>query len=113
MMHTLLRWATWIVVTYLPNVVWATVSLTISTHPGGTTIAGIPQTMAMGNVNGLGVGSTSIVTTGVTSGVLYVSLYDLNVTVTGGDKNNVVNITATVTSNFLHSTALIAKNCSP
>jgi hypothetical protein len=115
-MRTLLRWATLIVVTCLPNVVWAAsgINLTISTNASGAAIVG--GTMNMGNVDGLGVGTAStglsIVSTGVSGGVLYTSPYDLNVTLAGNEKNSNVNIRAQVTTNFTDP-IFIAKNCQP
>jgi hypothetical protein len=116
-MHTLLRWATALVVTCLPNVVWAAsgISLTINANASGAPI--LAGTMNVGNVNGLGVAAASsgisIVSNGVSGGVLYISPYDLNVTLSGTEKNSNVNITAQVTTNFLHPTMLAAQNCQP
>lgn len=116
-MRTLVRWATFVVLTCLPNVVWAAsgISLSITANASGAAI--LAGTMSVGNVNGLGVGTTttgiSVVSTGVAGGVLYTSPYDLNVTLSGNEKNSNVNITAQVTTNFLHPTMLVAKNCQP
>lgn len=116
-MRTLLRWATFVAVTCLPNVVWAAsgISLSITANASGAAI--LAGTMSVGNVNGLGVGTAttgiSLVSTGVVGGVLYTSPYDLNVTLSGSEKNSNVNITAQVTTNFLHPTILVAKNCQP
>ena len=115
-MRTLLRWATVVTVTCLPNVVWAAsgISLTITANAGGAAI--VAGTMNMGNVNGLGVGTAStgisIVSAGVTGGVLYTSPYNLNVTLNGNEKNSNVSITAQVTTNFADP-IFIARNCQP
>src|SRR5215475_3989229 len=116
-MRTLVRWATLVAVTCLPNVVWAAsgISLTITANASGAAIVG--GTMNMGNANGLGVGTTSagisIITAGVTNGVLYTSPYNLNLTLSGSEKNSNVNITAQVTTNFADPTIFIARNCQP
>jgi hypothetical protein len=96
--------------------VWAAsgISLTITANPGGAAIVG--GTMNMGNVNGLGVGAIStgisIVSAGVTGGVLYTSPYNLNVTLSGTEKNSNVAIRAQVTTNFTDP-IFVAKNCQP
>src|SRR5215469_16804310 len=116
-MRTLLRWATFVVLTCLPNVVWAAsgISLSITANASGAAI--LAGTMSVGNVNGLGVGTTSagisVISPGAAGGVLYGSPYDVNVTLSGSEKNSNVNITAQVTTNFLHPAMLIAKNCQP
>jgi hypothetical protein len=114
MMRTLLRWATFVSVACLPNVVWAAsgISLSITANGGGAAIVG--GTMPIGNVNGLGVGTVSaglsIVSTGLSGGVLYTSPYNLNVTLSGSEKNSNVNISVQVTTNFADP-IFIAKNC--
>jgi len=110
---TLLRWATWTTLLCLPNVVYAAsnISLTITSAAGGFPIAG--GMMAMGNVNGLGIGSTSTESSGIAGGILYVSPYNLDVTLSGADKNNNVNISAVVTANFTHVALLNVRNCQP
>lgn len=116
-MRTLLRWATFAVLTCLPNVVWAAsgISLSITANASGAAI--LAGTMSVGNVNGLGVGTTptgmSIISAGLAGGVLYQSPYDLNIILSGSEKNSNVNITAQVTTNFLHPTILVARNCQP
>ena len=116
-MRTLLRWAIVVAVTCLPNVMWAASGISLSVTANASGAAILAGTMTVGNVNGLGVGTAStgisIVSTGVANGVLYTSPYDLNVTLSGSEKNSNVNITAQVTTNFLHPTMLVVKNCQP
>src|SRR5256885_5564689 len=116
-MHTLLRWATLVAVTCLPNVVWAASGISLSVTANASGAAILAGTMTVGSVNGLGVGTPSprivIVSTGVANGVLYTSPYDLNVTLSGNEKNSNVNITAQVTTNFVHPAMLAARNCQP
>lgn len=116
-MRTLLRWATFVVLTCLPNVVWAASGINLSITANASGAAILAGTMNVGNVNGLGIGTSStgisIISAGVVGGVLYESPYDLNVTLSGSEKNSNVNITAQVTTNFVHPTILVARNCQP
>ncbi len=114
-MRTTLHWATLAVLTCFTHVVWASVSLTVSSAATGSTITG--STMTIGTGNGLGVGTPSagisVLTAGVTGGVLYASPYNVNVTVTGPDKNQPITVTAAVTANFTNLTLLNAESCLP
>ncbi len=99
----------------LPNVVYAAVNLTVTTAADGATIAA--NTMAMGNVNALGIGvppaGITIVAAGVTNRVLYTSPYDLNLTLTGGSRNKNITITA-IAGNFTQATTMfLVSSCSP
>jgi len=88
-------------------------TLTIATASNGITISGThPKfTGTLGNVNGLGVGTpstgVSVITSGVTGGVLYTTPYLLNVT---GVAANMY-VTAYVSSNFTHTGILTLYSC--
>jgi hypothetical protein len=125
-MRTLLRWATLIVVTCLPNVVWAAsgIVLNVSTAtivPGATiTGSGTPTgTMDIANgagkaIDALGIGtaSTNVTTISITGGgYLYASPYNLDVTLSGSAKNNTVTITATIGSFTNPTTSFGVSNC--
>ncbi len=114
-MRNTLRWATLMMIVCLPNVLWAGISISIASAPGGVPISS--GTMTIGNMNALGIGTaptgTSLITSGVSGGALYSSPYVLQVALTGADKNTNVTITAAVTSAFAHPTMLAAESCQP
>ena len=107
----------WLLATVLAGVLltahapaWATIQ--ISTATGGLTVSAGPS-MAFGNANGLGVGTLtsglSLLTTGVTNGVLYTTPY--NITVSGFQSGHTMSVTAYVRTSFGHPAILVAKSC--
>lgn len=91
---------------------WAAPTLTISTATGGLTVSAGPS-MNFGNTNGLGAGTPStglsLITTGVTNGVLYTTPY--NITISGFNNGHLMSVTAYMTTNFTHTAILAAKSC--
>ncbi len=93
---------------------WATVSLTLQTASGGVTISGAHPNFGsgFGNVNGLGAGppaaGLTLLTAGVSGGVLYATPYNMLVEGLGSHKGR---LTAYVSSNFTHPAILIVESC--
>jgi len=90
----------------------------LQTASGGITIGGSRAagfTSGFGNVNGLGLGTPgaglTIVTTGVTGGVLYTTPY--NIVISGAGGKTPAAISAYVSSNFAHATILGLRSCYP
>lgn len=108
---TVLRRLSLLIVALLLVTPLARGTLTIETD-GGITIGGTHPafTGSMGNVNGLGVGTpstgVSVITTGVTGGVLYTTPYGMHVTAAGN-----VGVTAYVSTNFTHPAILTLYSC--
>jgi len=90
-------------------------TITLQTASGGVNIAGVNPSWsaALGNVNGLGVGSpaagVAVISTGVAGGVLYTTRYNI-VMNTGGNPGI---ISAYVSTNFGRSTLLRVLSCYP
>lgn len=106
------RWALLLVALLLATPL-ARGTLTLQSAAGGITIGGAHPnfTGTLGNVNGLGVGTpsagVSVITTGVTGGVLYTTSYVLHVTGVAAN----MGVTAYVSINFAHPAILILYSC--
>ncbi len=93
-----------------------TVTLKVSTASGGVTISGSSPSFSSGygNVNGLGVGTPtaglSVLTSGVTGGVLYTTPYNIVLSGLSGDK---AKVTVYVSAQFTHSTTFYLMSCYP
>jgi hypothetical protein len=93
------------------------ITLGLSSAAGGVVIGGTSPNYStgFGNVNGLGVGSPgagiSIVTAGVSGGVIYST--DYNLVITGLVSPHQAQIAVYVSSNFAKPTALILQSCYP
>lgn len=89
-------------------------NVTLQTAPGGITITG-NFNAGFGKINGLGVGTaptgTTVITTGVSGGVLYTTPYNIVISGVGGGNPAVVK--AYVSTNFTHPTILILESCYP
>jgi hypothetical protein len=91
--------------------------ITLQTATGGFTVSGSrPNFRAgFGNVNGLGVGTLgtgiSLITSGVSGGVLYITNY--NMTVAGTSAQSMAVVSAYVSSNFSHPAVLVVQSCYP
>ncbi len=94
-------------------------TLALQTAPAGVTISvgGAPGNFVsgFGNVNGLGVGSPgagiTVLTTGVSGGVLYTTPYDL--VISGMGATDLGTVSAFVSSPFANPSILILKSCYP
>jgi len=88
-------------------------TLTLETAAGGIAIGGAHPsfTGTLGNVNGLGLGTpsagVSLITAGVTGGVLYTTPYVLYISGVGSNRT----VTAYVSANFAHPAVLILYSC--
>jgi hypothetical protein len=93
------------------------VTLSLSQASGGVAISGSSPSFktGYGNVNGLGVGAPgagiSILTTGVSGGVLYTTPY--NIVLSGMAAGNKATVTVYVSSQFAHPTILYLLSCYP
>ncbi len=69
--------------------------LSIQTASGGVTVSG-SYSAGFGNVNGLGAGTaptgTTLITSGVSGGVLYTTPYDLKITGAGGSNTAIIKV---------------------
>jgi len=92
-------------------------NIALQTASGGVTISGSnPNWLAgFGNVNGLGLGTpgagVSLITSGVSGGVLYTTPYTIHVAGAGGGNRAVVR--AYVSTNFTHPAILQLQSCYP
>jgi len=88
-------------------------TLTLQQASGGIAISGVHPNFSgtLGNVNGLGVGTpsagVSLITAGVTGGVLYTTPYVMYISGVGSNRI----VIAYVSTNFTHPTALILYSC--
>jgi hypothetical protein len=105
-----------VVVMGAPTPVWAAVTLSLATDPGGgLNILGARPTYSsgFGSVNGLGVGTPAagitIITTGVSGGVLYTGAYDI--VISGMLATHRATVDAYVSTNFAHPTILKLESC--
>lgn len=104
-------------VLFLAAVPASAVTLTVSQAAGGVAISGSSPSFktGYGNVNGLGVGAPgagiSILTTGVSGGVLYTTPY--NIVISGMSAGNKATVTVYVSSQFAHPTILYLLSCYP
>jgi hypothetical protein len=91
------------------------ITLQIQQGSGGIVISGTHPNYSgtLGNVNGLGVGTpsagVSLITAGVTGGVLYTTPYVLNIS--GMSGTGIATVTAYVSSNFARPAILILYSC--
>jgi hypothetical protein len=92
-------------------------NIMLQTATGGFTVSGSHPNFhaGFGNVNGLGLGTpgtgVSVITSGVSGGVLYTTNYNIVVGGTGGQTRAVLN--AYVSSNFTHTAVLTLQSCYP
>src|SRR5215510_6635370 len=92
-------------------------SVQLQTASGGITISGSKPNFSsgFGSVNGLGAGTLpaglTVISTGVSGGVLYTTPYDIRLTAAGGPNSGTLKVY--VVTNFAHPTALILKSCYP
>ena len=92
-------------------------STVLQTAVGGVTISGSNPNWrsGFGNVNGLGIGApaagVSLITSGVSGGVLYTTPY--NIVVSGAGNGNRAVVRAYVSTNFVHPTILQLTSCYP
>lgn len=95
----------------------AIVTLNLATASSGAPIGGIAPayTSGFGNVNGLGVGTPSggvtVLTAGVSGGVLYTTPY--NIVLSGLTGSHKATVSAYVSSNFVNSAIFIVESCYP
>jgi len=90
--------------------------IALQTASGGVTISGSgPFTSGFGNVNGLGAGTTptglTLVTSGVSGGVLYTTPY--NIRISGASTSHPAAVSIYMSTNFGHPSNLILKSCYP
>jgi hypothetical protein len=111
----LLRLSLLIVAMLLATPLVGAITLQIQQGSGGIVISGTHPNYSgtLGNVNGLGVGTpsggVSLITAGVTGGVLYTTPYVLNIS--GMSGTGIATVTAYVSSNFAHPAILILYSC--
>ncbi len=92
-------------------------NITLQTAPGGLPIGGTSPsfTSGFGNVNGLGVGTptagATVLTAGVSGGVLYTTPY--NLVISGMGATDLGTVSAFVSSPFANPSILILKSCYP
>jgi len=91
--------------------------ISLQTATGGVTFSGSNHNYnsGFGNVNGLGVGTPSagltVISAGVTGGVLYATPY--NIVITGAGGGNPAAVSVYVRTNFSKSSTLVLKSCYP
>jgi hypothetical protein len=91
--------------------------IVLQTATGGATISGAKPTWrtGFGNVNGLGAGTPAagltILTSGVTGGVVYTTPY--NIVISGAGSGNRAVVMAYVSTQFAHPSTLILMSCYP
>lgn len=89
----------------------------LTSASGGLLISGAasPFRTGFGNVNGLGVGTASsgltVISSGVTGGVLYTTPY--NMVISGAGAGNPVAVSVVLVPNFSHPSTLALKSCYP
>jgi hypothetical protein len=104
-----------VLIALTPSPAWGqTIQLSLAQAPGGVPIYGTgPYTSGFGNVNGLGVGvpgaGITILTAGVSGGVLYTTPYNLIISGLPGARTATVD--AYVPTNFSHPLILILRSC--
>lgn len=94
-------------------------TLTLQTAPGGATVAGTNPSWStgFGAVNGLGIGTpsagVSVITAGVTGGVLYTTPFTMVLAGIGPGAGNQVDVRAHVSTAFASPSALEIRICYP
>ncbi len=91
----------------------------LTSASGGLLISGVvsPFSTGFGSVNGLGVGTPSsgltVISSGVTGGVLYTTPYNMVISGAGAGAGNPVAVSVVLIPNFSHPSTLALKSCYP